>query len=333
MFLFKIDSLTSEKAPVDSDLCSTYPVVWQKWNLLIAIVMYLTKFDIQDKTPISVLKSMTAEAIRLEKFEDAAILRDQIKQTNLCVESLITSKENSLRKAIASERFEDAAVLRDEIKALKQLKDPDNCSESTANTDALREELRKALAAEHFERAAEIRDQIRHAPSRNGAATVRDVCVRPLARHAAPRQSRMTPSRAAAAGRSGSAAGHRRLPPAAKPPLPPGTAARIPGRYRMHLAAQATATTLPPAAAASATAFTRQCVRPCSAPTPPRSVGRPPPSRRRRRRRHHNRCYAATQIGATPSQIGATLAPLSGPAPRCRCWNFRHFRRHIATYT
>jgi protein-arginine kinase activator protein McsA len=109
---------------------------------------------------------MLAEAVRLENFEDAAKLRDKIKDSNTCLE-ILSSKENLLKRAIEAERFEEAAVLRDEIRALKMTSDPDICSKSKPEEDALQADLHSALEIEHFEKAAEIRDKLRRACTPN----------------------------------------------------------------------------------------------------------------------------------------------------------------------
>lgn len=62
-------------------------------------------------------RALIAEAIKEERYEDAAVLRDEIKKLNAQKEHIDELKAK-LDEAIKEERYEDAAVIRDEIKGL-----------------------------------------------------------------------------------------------------------------------------------------------------------------------------------------------------------------------
>ena len=124
---------------------------------LLQILINLTRQEMS----LGFLKTTLSEAIRSERFEEAAKLRDMIKARRNCLEILLKRKEEMLKQSVLTEIFEDAAKFRDEIKDLRLKINGDECSNTNSDTAALQAELRSAVVEERFENAAVIRDKIR----------------------------------------------------------------------------------------------------------------------------------------------------------------------------
>ena len=77
---------------------------------------------------IAKLRGEIAEAVREERYEDAAKLRDEVKKLNAEKEHHDELRAK-LNEAIAEERYEDAAKIRDEIKKLEKKEKPEEKAE------------------------------------------------------------------------------------------------------------------------------------------------------------------------------------------------------------
>lgn len=81
------------------------------------------KVEPKELDEITKRRALIAEAIKEERYEDAARIRDEIKKLSAEKEH-IDELKMKLDDAIREERYEDAAVLRDEIKALLKTDEP-----------------------------------------------------------------------------------------------------------------------------------------------------------------------------------------------------------------
>lgn len=73
-----------------------------------------------DMESIEALKAQMAKAVKEERYEDAAQIRDVLRARGACVDpAKLKELEGLMAEAVKEERYEDAAKFRDEIKAMK----------------------------------------------------------------------------------------------------------------------------------------------------------------------------------------------------------------------